>query len=148
MKLIGPGARYGRHHGTGHAAILRRKVAGFYPKFLQRVRVGQRVSIVTDAGHIASAIQEKAHHGNAAVNASVDDDLCRGHADLVIGCAAGIAVATRAVGLHARGEREFRIGVAVHQRQPDDLGRLHGSSEHGGCGIDKNGGSRDRIFSD
>src|ERR1700722_13378648 len=76
MKLIASGARYGRHHGTGHAAILRREVAGFYAKLLQRVRVGERVSIITNAGHIASAIQEEADHGNAAVNPSIDDDLC------------------------------------------------------------------------
>jgi len=134
MKLIGSGSGNGRDHGAGHAAILGREVAGFYAKLLQRVRVRQRVSIVADAGHIASAIQEKADHGYAAVDAAVDYDLGGGHTDLVVGCAVGIAVAgiggsTGAVGLHARREGEFRIRVAVYQWQPDDLVWRHGSSE-------------------
>ena len=93
MKLVGSGAGDRRDHGAGHAAILGREVAGFYAKLLQRVRVGQRISIVADAGHIVSAIEEKADHGNAAVNAAVDYDLGGGHADLVVRSAVGIAVA-------------------------------------------------------
>ena len=140
MKLVGAGARNSGDYGAGHAAILGGEVAGLYAKLFQRVRIGQRVSIVADAGHVASTIQVKADHGNTAVNAAVDHHLRGRHADLVIGRAVGIAVAgvgssAGAVGLHPGRQRKFRIRVAVHQRQPDDLGGLHSSSQRRGRGF-------------
>ena len=77
MDLVGSRLRDCGDHGARHPAILSREIAGFHTKFLQRVRVGQRVAVVAQTGHVAAAVQVEADHRSAAVDAAVDDDLCR-----------------------------------------------------------------------
>ena len=114
---------------------MSREVAGFHAKLLQRVRIGQRVPVVAQTGHVDSAVQVEADHRSAAVDAAIDHNLRGRQADDEIWRAAGIAARTSAVGLHARRQGKLGIRVSVDQGQADDFGWLNRSSQFRGSGL-------------
>src|SRR5260370_13280061 len=83
-----------RNHCARHLSVLRPEVARFYAELLERIRIGQSVSVVAKARHVDATVEVEADHRNATVNPAVDNDLGGRHTDHKIW-------ATRRIALHA-----------------------------------------------
>src|SRR5260370_3016977 len=127
------GARLGEHvnDAVGKAAILGAIAVGLDAEFLHRIGTRKNVAGIAQSGHVVAAVEVVVHRAGAAIDTAVNQGALFGIAQ---GNTAGV------VFLHAGGQRQERINVAVDQWQSRNFLVLHGAADLGVGDVDERQG--------